>query len=277
MPLDTLEAQRRASRPSGPICWCWSSPSSGPPSSRAAQAAGVLAVVVNATMSPRSFARHHAQPSRRQPTIVKARRIYAQDETIAARYAQLGARERIEVLGNLKLVPLNSAGPVRKDAPPLIVFGNVHRDEIEALAPAIAEAAHQTSRGKAGAGAALSRQGPRRGAERQLRRRTGHRRQCEAAIAGAGGLVWLDEMGTLGRFTLAPPSGSLRYLLRRSAVTTSASPCIWVPPASMVRISSARSRCTKRCRPSAVRYRSVRRSSRGRCWICSTTRRAADR
>lgn len=199
MPLDTLEAQRRIFETVRPELLVLVESEFWPAQFAAAEAAGVPVVVVNATMSPRSFARHQRNPAVANRTIAKAERIYAQDDAIAARYAELGVpRDRIEVLGNLKLVPLKSAAPAAKDAPPLIAFGNVHRDEIELLAPAIAEL--RTKRPDAKLvlvprypgkipGEVLSASF---GAELAIV-------DSEAAIADAGGLVWLDEMGTLSK------------------------------------------------------------------------------
>ncbi|RYE46149.1 MAG: hypothetical protein EOP24_17135 [Hyphomicrobiales bacterium] len=199
MPLDTLEAQRRVVKTIRPDLLVLVESEFWPAQFAAAQAARVPVVVVNATMSPRSFARHQRNPAVANRTIVKARRIYAQDETIATHYAQLGVpRERIEVLGNLKLVPLNSAGPVRKDAPPLIVFGNVHRDEIEVLAPAIAELRIKRPEARL----VLVPRYPGKVPGEVLSASFGAELAIvdnEAAIAGAGGLVWLDEMGTLSK------------------------------------------------------------------------------
>ncbi len=105
----------------------------------AAAEAGVPVVVANATMSPRSFTRHQRNPAVANRTLLRADRIYAQDDIIAGRYAELGVpRERITVTGNLKLVPTRARATSAKASPPLIAFGNVHRDELPALAPAIA-------------------------------------------------------------------------------------------------------------------------------------------
>jgi 3-deoxy-D-manno-octulosonic-acid transferase len=199
MPLDTLEAQRRVVETIRPDLLVLVESEFWPAQFAAAEAAGVPVVVVNATMSPRSFGRHQRNPAVANRTILKAQRIYAQDEAIATRYAELGVSpDRIEVLGNLKLVPLNSTAPATRDAMPLIVFGNVHRDEIAALAPAVAElrAKRPDTRlvlvprypGKI-PGEVLSAS---LGAELAIV-------DSEAAIADAGGLVWLDEMGTLSK------------------------------------------------------------------------------
>lgn len=199
MPLDTLEAQQRIFETVRPDLLVLVESEFWPAQFAAAAAAGVPVVVVNATMSPRSFARHQRNPAVANRTIAKARHIYAQDDAIAARYAALGVpRDRLGVLGNLKLVPLSNAAPAIKDTPPLVVFGNVHRDEIEALASAIAELRARRPEvrlvlvprypGKL-PGEVLS---ARFGAELAIV-------DSAAAIAEAGGLVWLDEMGTLSR------------------------------------------------------------------------------
>lgn len=199
MPLDTLEAQRRVFSTVRPDLLVLVESEFWPAQFAAAAAAGVPVVVVNATMSSRSFARHQRNPAIANRTILKAQRIYAQDEAIAARYGELGVPgDRIEVLGNLKLVPLRSAAVATKDAPPLIAFGNVHRDEIDGLAPAVAalRARRPDTRlvlvprypGKI-PGEVLSASF---GAELAIV-------DSEAAIADAGGLVWLDQMGTLSK------------------------------------------------------------------------------
>lgn len=199
MPLDTFEAQRRIFETVRPDLLVLVESEFWPAQFAAAEAAGVPVVVVNATMSPRSFARHQRNPAVANRTMAKAQRIYAQDEAIAARYAELGVpRDRIDVLGNLKLVPLKSTVPATKDEPPLIAFGNVHRDEIEALAPAVAELRTRRPDAKLVLvprypgkipGEVLSASF---GAELAIV-------DSEAAIADTGGLVWLDEMGTLSK------------------------------------------------------------------------------
>lgn len=199
MPLDTLEAQRRVFRSVRPDLLVLVESEFWPAQFAAADEAGVPVVVVNATLSPRSFARHQRFPAVARRTIAKARRIYAQDEAISGRYAQLGVpRDHVEVLGNLKLVSLRGDAWTTKDEPPLVAFGNVHRDEIELLAPAVAtlRARRPDVRlvlvprypGKI-PGEVLS---ARFGAELRIV-------DSEAAISGAGQLVWLDEMGRLAR------------------------------------------------------------------------------
>ena len=197
MPLDTLEAQRRVFETIRPDLLILVESEFWPAQFAAAEEAGVPVLVVNATMSPRSFARHQRNPVVASRTIAKAARIHAQDETIAGRYAALGVpTERIEVLGNLKLVPTRSVPVAGKDDPPMVVFGNVHRDEIEALAPAIAKlrAMRPAVRillvprypGKT-PGEVLS---AAFGADLRIIDRIDD-------LDSAGMLVWLDQMGTL--------------------------------------------------------------------------------
>lgn len=199
MPLDTLEAQRRIFTKLRPDLLVLVESEFWPAQFAAAEAAGVPVVVVNATMSPRSFARHQRNPLVANRTIANAQRIYAQDEAIAARYAELGVPgDRIEVLGNLKLVPLKSSGATPKDAPPLIAFGNVHRDEIDLLAPAIAELRAKRPDAKL----VLVPRYPGKTPGEVLSARLGAELaivDSEAAITDSGGLVWLDEMGTLSK------------------------------------------------------------------------------
>jgi len=199
MPLDTLEEQRRIFETVRPDLLVLVESEFWPAQFAAAEEAGAPVVVVNATMSERSFSRHRRNPMVAQRTIAKAARIYAQDDAIARRYAELGVPlERIEVLGNVKLVPARLHGAIAKDEPPMVAFGNVHRDEIEALAPAVADlrARRPDVRivlvprypGKV-PGEVLSAQF---GAGLSIVDR-------EAAIDQAGRLVWLDEMGTLAK------------------------------------------------------------------------------
>lgn len=199
MPLDTFAAQRRVFETVRPDLLVLVESEFWPAQFAVAEAAGVPVVVVNATMSPRSFARHQRNPAVANRTILKARRIYAQDEAIAARYAELGVgRDRIEVVGNLKLVPLISRTPAIKDEPALIAFGNVHRDEIEVLAPAIAK----LRAGRPDSKVVLVPRYPGKIPGEVLSASFGAELAIvdnEAAIGDAGGLVWLDEMGTLSK------------------------------------------------------------------------------
>lgn len=199
MPLDTLAAQRRIMETVQPDLLVVVESEFWPAQFAAAEAAGMPVVVVNATMSPRSFARHQRNPGVANRTIAKAQHIYAQDDAIASRYARLGvAPDRISVLGNLKLVPLHSAAPPSKDAPPLIAFGNIHRDEIELLAPAVA----QLRASRPDARLVLVPRYPGKIPGDVLRASFGAELaivDSEAAVTAAGGLVWLDQMGTLSQ------------------------------------------------------------------------------
>jgi 3-deoxy-D-manno-octulosonic-acid transferase len=199
MPLDTLEAQRRIFESVRPDLLILVESEFWPAQFAAAEEATVPVLVVNATMSPRSFARHRRNPGVARRTIAKARRIYAQDEAIGERYAALGVpRERIEVLGNIKLVPTRTAGDIVKDGAPVIAFGNVHRDEINVLAPAIAEL--RTKRPEVRL-VMIPRYPGKTPGEVLSATFGGELRivDSEAAITDAGNLVWLDEMGTLAK------------------------------------------------------------------------------
>lgn len=197
MPLDTLEAQRRVFDTIRPDLLILVESEFWPAQFAAAEEAGVPVLVVNATMSPRSFARHQRNGAVASRTIAKAAHIYAQDETIAGRYAALGVpADRIDVLGNLKLVPASSAPAAAKDDPPLVVFGNVHRDEIDLLAPAIAT----LRRARPEVRVLLVPRYPVKTPGEVLSAAFGADLRIIDSIEdldSAGLLVWLDEMGTL--------------------------------------------------------------------------------
>lgn len=197
MPLDTLAAQRRVLREVKPDLLVVVESEFWPAQFAASAEAGVPVVVANATMSPRSFARHQRNPAVANRTLLRADRIYAQDEIIAGRYAELGVpRERITVTGNLKLVPARASAAAAKASPSLIAFGNVHRDELPALAPAIAalRAARPELR------IVLVPRYPGRIPGEVLSSSLGAQLSIVDHIGDlpeAGPLVWLDEMGTL--------------------------------------------------------------------------------
>lgn len=197
MPLDTLEAQRRVLREVKPDLLVLVESEFWPAQFTAAAEAGVPVVVANATMSPRSFTRHKRNPAVANRTLLKADHIYAQDGIIAVRYAELGApRERITVTGNLKLVPTRASATTAKAEPPLVAFGNVHRDELPALAPAIA--ALRTARPELRV--VLVPRYPGRIPGEVLSSSLGAQLSIVDHVADlpeAGRLVWLDEMGTL--------------------------------------------------------------------------------
>jgi 3-deoxy-D-manno-octulosonic-acid transferase len=199
MPLDTLPAQRRVIRSIKPDMLVLVESEFWPAQFAAAAEAGVPVVVVNATMSPRSFARHQRNAAVADRTIRKAERIYAQDDTIAARYAELGVpRDRITVSGNLKLVPARAGEVTAKASPPLIVFGNVHRDELEAIGPAVA--ALRASRPDLNV--VLVPRYPGKIPGEVLSASFGARLRIVDhldELDEAGPLAWLDEMGTLSQ------------------------------------------------------------------------------
>lgn len=197
MPLDTLEAQRRVLREVKPDLLVLVESEFWPAQFATAAEAGVPVVVANATMSPRSFTRHQRNPAVANRTLLRADRIYAQDDIIAGRYADLGVPcERITVTGNLKLVPTRASAAAAKASPSLIAFGNVHRDELPALAPAIAalRAARPELR------IVLVPRYPGRIPGEVLSSSLGAQLSIVDHIGDlpeAGPLVWLDEMGTL--------------------------------------------------------------------------------
>ncbi len=107
-------------------------------------------------------------------------------------------RERLEVAGNLKLArALQSAGAIERMAP-THRLRQCPRDEIDALAPAIAELRGSSARTCSSCSSLAipatppARAAPSFGAELAIV-------DSEAAISGAGRLVWLDEMGTLAK------------------------------------------------------------------------------
>ncbi len=138
MPLDTLGAQRRLFATLRPDLLVLVESEFWPAQFAAAAEAGVPVVVVNATMSERSFARHRRFPQVARRTLLEARRIYAQDETTLGRYRALGVPEgRLRIGGNLKLAPIGTAQPPRVARAPALVFGNVHEAELRPLGPAV--------------------------------------------------------------------------------------------------------------------------------------------
>lgn len=196
MPLDTPAAQQRLVATLRPDLLVLVESEYWPAQLAVAADAGVPVVVVNATVSERSFARHKRFPALRRLTLMRADRIYAQDETTLERCVALGVdRDRLEISGNLKL-----ASPVRPPDPrtgtPLITFGNVHRAELPALAPAIAELARQ----RPDVQIAMVPRYPGRIPEDDLRTVLGPTLAIITDVkemAVAGPLVWLNQMGVL--------------------------------------------------------------------------------
>lgn len=196
MPLDTLWAQRRILRELRPDMLVLVESEYWPAQFEAACEAGIPVLIVNATMSPRSFARHRRHPAIARRTIARATRIYAQDETIAARYADLGVpKAKIEVAGNLKLVPSKHLESFPKTSQ-AVVFGSVHRDEIEALVPPIVAVLAARPELQI----VLVPRYPGRISREFLHDHFGAGLrvvQHLSEVGDAGALVWLDEMGTL--------------------------------------------------------------------------------
>lgn len=194
MPLDTLPAQTRVFERVQPDLLVLVESEYWPAQFAAAEAAGVPVVVVNATLSARSFERHRRFPAIARRTLLKARRIYPQDEQTLARYRELGVpADRLDLGGNLKLAPLGNLPPPDRSRPTL-TFGNVHADELEALAPAIAEIhARRPARR-----IVLVPRYPGRIPVAELHRRFGPELAVvEELTATDAALVWLDRMGAL--------------------------------------------------------------------------------
>ena len=198
MPLDTPAAQRRVFTTVKPDLLVLIESEYWPAQLAEAAAAGVPVVVVNATLSERSFARHRRFPGVRKATIHRADHVYAQDAATLERYAALGVeRARLEIGGNLKLAVANGA-PQPKSGAPLITFGNVHREELVALAPAIADLAAR----RPDVRIALVPRYPGKTSEDAMRQAFGPRLSIisdEAQLEAAGPLAWLNQMGTLSK------------------------------------------------------------------------------
>lgn len=194
MPLDTLPEQSRLFERLRPQLLVLVESEYWPAQFAAAAAAGVPVVVVNATLSARSFARHQRFPAIARRTLQRARRIYPQDAETLARYRELGvSADRLELAGNLKLAPLTNLPPPDRTRP-TITFGNIHADELDALAPAIAElrARRPTHR------IVLVPRYPGRIAPAELQRRFGPDLAVVEDLASTDApLVWLDRMGAL--------------------------------------------------------------------------------
>lgn len=136
MPLDTAKAQKRVIDTVRPDVLVVVESEFWPAQFTAARQAGAPAVVVNATMSERSFRRHGKHPAVASRTLRTARRIFAQDVETRDRYRALGVPEdRLALSGNLKMAAARALDG--RGRPPLVVFGNLHRDELPVLAPAL--------------------------------------------------------------------------------------------------------------------------------------------
>ncbi len=194
LPLDTLDVQQRLFERLQPDLMVLVESEFWPAQFAAARMAGVPVCVVNATMSERSFARHRRWPAVADRTLRLASRIYAQDEAIATRYRALGVgAERVVVTGNLKLaaaVP-DAAG----DRPPLVLFGNVHREELELLGPVVRRLRAE----RPGLGIWLVPRYPGRVPPEMLMAAFGTELRVVGTLGGAApqGLCWIDSMGVL--------------------------------------------------------------------------------
>lgn len=193
MPIDTIAEQRRLFGGLKPTLLVLIESEFWPAQFTAAREAGVPIVVVNATLSDRSVRRHRLLPLVTKVTIRRALRIFPQDERTAERYRQLQVWEdRIEVVGNLKLA---GAGLFDGDegARSWVTFGNLHRAELDKLAPAIREIAKS-------APVLLVPRYPKKIAPELLRRLFGAELQILdhlPAAVGPGQIVWVDRMGIL--------------------------------------------------------------------------------
>jgi 3-deoxy-D-manno-octulosonic-acid transferase len=192
MPLDTPEAQARLFETLKPSLLVLVESEFWPAQFAAAEAAGVPVVVVNATLSPRSLARHQRVPALTRATILKAHRIYPQEAATAERYRALGvAPERVAVIGNLKLAGIGAAAAEAAERN-WVTFGNIHRAELEVLAPAIRDIARQ-------APVLLVPRYPGKIAPETLRELLGADLKIVDGLpeAGDGNVVWVDRMGVL--------------------------------------------------------------------------------
>ncbi len=194
MPLDTLPAQSRLFERLKPSLLVLVESEYWPAQFAAAEAAGVPVVVVNATLSARSFARHRRFPAIARRTLQHAARIYPQDAETLSRYRELGVpAERLELGGNLKLAPLGHLPPPDRTRP-TVTFGNIHAAELDALTPAILELRTRRPARRI----VLVPRYPGRIPPAELHRRFGPDLAIVEDLAATdAALVWLDAMGTL--------------------------------------------------------------------------------
>lgn len=193
MPLDTPEAQGRLFETLKPSLLVLVESEFWPAHFAAAEAAGVPVAVVNATLSPRSLAQHERFPALTRATILKAQRIYPQEEATAERYRALGVvPERVAVVGNLKLAgaELTAGGAADRR---WVTFGNIHRAELEGLASSIREISRQ-------APVLLVPRYPGKIRPELLRQLLGEDLTIVDSLPEApadGRIVWVDRMGVL--------------------------------------------------------------------------------
>lgn len=193
MPIDTIEEQHRLFEGLRPTLLVLVESEFWPAQFAMAREFRVPVVVINATMSDRTLRRHKLFPLLTRATIRKALRIYAQDERTAERYRQLNIwNDRVEVLGNLKLAGAGLFEEAEGERP-WVTFGNVHREELAALAPAVREVAKTSP-------VMLVPRYPGRIKPELLRRHFGEELEIIdrlPAAAGPGKVVWVDRMGVL--------------------------------------------------------------------------------
>ena len=194
MPLDTVAEQQRLFERLKPGLLVLVESEYWPAQFAAAAAANVPVVVVNATLSARSFARHRRFPAIARRTLLQARRIYPQDADTLARYRELGVpADGLELAGNLKLAPLGHL-PAPDRTRPTVTFGNIHADELDVLAPAIIEL-HQRRPARR---ILIVPRYPGRIPVADLQRRFGPDLAVVEDLAATDApLVWLDRMGAL--------------------------------------------------------------------------------
>lgn len=197
MPLDTIAAQRRVFETVRPDLLVLVESEFWPAQFAAAAETGVPVVVVNATMSERSFARHRRFSWVAAATLRKAARIYPQDEVTLRRYAELGVPpERLEISGNLKLVSQSAVARKPVEEPLTVTFGNVHEAEVPQIAGAVARLRSE----RPDIRIILVPRYPGKLSAEALRRAFGGELQVVGSagmLDSAGRLVWVDEMGVL--------------------------------------------------------------------------------
>jgi 3-deoxy-D-manno-octulosonic-acid transferase len=195
MPLDTPAAQERLFETLKPDLLVLVESEYWPAQFAAARRHGVPVVVVNATLSERSYARHRRFDAVARRTLLQAAHIHVQDRATLGRYASLGVpAERLSVCGNLKLAALGAAMPGER--PMRVTFGNVHRAELEALGPAVRRLRGE----RPDVQMVLVPRYPGRLPEAELRAAVGNEVAMvddAGGLDGAGHLVWLDRMGVL--------------------------------------------------------------------------------
>jgi 3-deoxy-D-manno-octulosonic-acid transferase len=104
---------------------------------------GIPICLLNARLSPRSFARWRRRPDVARPLFERLDLVLAQNEKLARRFAELGARHALSV-GNLKIdapaPPINpsalAALRTAIDGRPLLIAASTHSGEDEVIASA---------------------------------------------------------------------------------------------------------------------------------------------